>query len=173
MFENICCRFGTPLAIISDRGPGFRGDLVKELMTKLGIQQRHSSPYYPQCNGLIEKINGMICKIITKHVGEKTQTWDKHLNATLWAYRTSFKASLGYTPFHLVYGQEAILPIEVELSSLRVLVKGDKNVKEKLKQCILDLEKLTLNREAAMEHYAEEAEKKLTKGESSSTRSLQ
>ena len=42
------------------------------------------------------------------------------------------------------------MPIEVELSSLRVLVKGDENVKEKLKQCILDLEKLTLNREAAM-----------------------
>ena len=76
----------------------------------------------------------MICKIITKYVGEKAQTWDKHLNAALWAYRTSFKASLGYTPFHLVYGQEAILPtIKVELSSLRVLVKGDKNVKEKLK----------------------------------------
>ena len=163
MFENICCRFGTPLEIISDRRPGFRGDLVKELMTKLGIKQRHSSPYYPQCNGLVEKVNGMICKIITKHVGEKAQTWDRHLNAALWAYRTSFKTSLGYTPFHLVYGQEAILPIEIELSSLRVLVKRDGNAKEKLKQRILDLEKLTLNREAAMEHYAEEADKRRIK----------
>ena len=45
VFDNICCRFGTPLEIISDRGrPGFRGDLVKELMTKLGIKQRRSSP---------------------------------------------------------------------------------------------------------------------------------
>ena len=74
VFENIYCRFGTPLEIISDRGPGFRGELVKELMTKLGIKQRHSSPYYPQCNGLVEKVNGMICQIITKHVGEKAQT---------------------------------------------------------------------------------------------------
>ena len=101
----------------------------------------------------------MICKIITKHVGDKAQTWDKHLNAALWAYRTSFKASLGYPPFHLVYGQEAILPIEVELSSLRVMIQHEDNPKEKLKQCILDLEKLTLNREAVMEHYAEEADK--------------
>ena len=74
MFESIYGRFGTPLEIISDRGPGFRGDLVKELMTKLGIKQRHSSPYYPQCNVLVENVNGMICKIITKHVGEKAQT---------------------------------------------------------------------------------------------------
>ena len=72
VFNNICCRFGTPLEIISDRGPGFRGDLVKELMIKLGVKHRHSTPYYPQCNGLVEKVNGMICKIISKHVGNKT-----------------------------------------------------------------------------------------------------
>ena len=73
VFENICCGFGTPLEIISNRGPRFRGDLVKELMIKLGIKHKHSTPYYPQCNGLVEKINGMICKIISKHVGNKTQ----------------------------------------------------------------------------------------------------
>ena len=72
VFNSICCRFGTPLEIISDRGPGFRGDLVKELMIKLGFKHRHSTPYYPQCNGLVEKVNGMICKIISKHVGQKT-----------------------------------------------------------------------------------------------------
>ena len=55
------------------------------------------------------------------------------------------------------------MPIEVELSSLRVLVREDGNVKEKLKQRILDLERLTLNREAAMEHYAEEADKRRIK----------
>ncbi|MCO5601050.1 hypothetical protein L7F22_055167 [Adiantum nelumboides] len=94
IFNNICCKFGTPLEIISDRGPGFRGDLVGELMEKLGIKRRHSTPYYPQCNGLVEKVNGMICKIITKHVGDKAQKWNQHLDAALWAYRTSFKASL-------------------------------------------------------------------------------
>ena len=79
VFNSICYRFGTPLEIISDRGPGFRGDLVKELMIKLG----HSTPYYPQCNGLVEKVNGMIYKIISKHVGQKTQHSDKHLNVAL------------------------------------------------------------------------------------------
>ena len=122
VFNSIYCRFGTPLEIISDRGPGFRGDLVKELMIKLGVKHRHSTLYYPQCNGLVEKVNGMIYKIISKHVGSKTQHWDKHLNVALWTYRTSFRTSLGFTPFHLVHGQEALLPIEVELSSLRVLL---------------------------------------------------
>ena len=79
VFNSICCRFGTPLEIIFDRGPGFLGDLVKELMVKLGVKHRHSTPYYPQCNGLVEKVNGMICKIISKHVGDKTQHWNKHV----------------------------------------------------------------------------------------------
>ena len=48
VFDNICCRFGTPLEIVSDRGPGFQVDLVGELMQKLEIKRRHSSPYYPQ-----------------------------------------------------------------------------------------------------------------------------
>ena len=72
VFNSICCRFGVPLEIISDRGLGFRGDLVKELVEKLGVKHRHSTPYYPQCNGLVEKVNGMICKIISKHVGSET-----------------------------------------------------------------------------------------------------
>ena len=36
VYENICCHFGVPLEILSDRRPHFRGDLVEELMRKLG-----------------------------------------------------------------------------------------------------------------------------------------
>ncbi|MCO5573763.1 hypothetical protein L7F22_027537 [Adiantum nelumboides] len=59
IFEHICCRFGVPLEILPDRGPGFRGDLVGELMKKLKIKRGHSTLYYPQCNGLVEKVNGL------------------------------------------------------------------------------------------------------------------
>ncbi|MCO5558185.1 hypothetical protein L7F22_011764 [Adiantum nelumboides] len=55
IFEHICCGFGVPLEILSKRGPGFRGDLVGELMKTLKIKRRHSTPYYPHCNGLVEK----------------------------------------------------------------------------------------------------------------------
>ncbi|MCO5603541.1 hypothetical protein L7F22_057692 [Adiantum nelumboides] len=118
VFENICCRFGTPPEIIFDRGPGFRGDLVGELMEQLGISRPHSSPYYPQCNGLVEKVNGMIYRIITKQANNRPKDWDLHLNAALWAYRTSFKTNLGYTLYQLVFGKKTILPIEVQLASL-------------------------------------------------------
>ena len=84
IFDNICCNFCTPLEIISDRGLGFRSDLVGEFMIRLGIKRRHFKPFYPQSNSLlVEKVNGMICRNITKHVGVKTQTLDRHLSAAL------------------------------------------------------------------------------------------
>ncbi|MCO5606912.1 hypothetical protein L7F22_061103 [Adiantum nelumboides] len=157
VFENICCRFGTPLEIISDRGLGFRGDLVGELMEQLGISRRHS-PYYPQCNGLVEKVNGMICRIIFKKANNRPKDWDRYLNAALWAYRTSFKTTLGYTPYQLVFGKEAILPIDFQLASLRVLSSGRDRPSEQLRSRILELERLELDHTAAIEHYAAQTE---------------
>ncbi|MCO5591164.1 hypothetical protein L7F22_045145 [Adiantum nelumboides] len=156
-------RFGLPLEILSNRGPGFKGDLVGELMKKLKIKRRHSTPYYSQCNGLVKKVNGMICKIITKQVVSKPKEWDKHLEATLWSYRTSFRTSLSYTAYHLVFKKEAILPIEVQLASLRVLASGRETPKEKLQQRILDLERLELDRASAIEYYATQAERRRQK----------
>ncbi|MCO5604872.1 hypothetical protein L7F22_059046 [Adiantum nelumboides] len=160
VLDYICSRFGTPLEILSDRGPGFRADLLDALLENLSIKHVHSTPYYPQCNGLLEKTNGVLCKIITKHVRDRPQDWDKHLTVALWAYRTSFKVSTQFTPYHLVYGQEALLPIEVELGSLRVLARETTSSKEKLEQRILDLQQLELDREAATDYYITQANKK-------------
>ncbi|MCO5583039.1 hypothetical protein L7F22_036945 [Adiantum nelumboides] len=160
VLDYICSRFGTPLEILSDRGPGFRVDFLDALLENLSIKHVHSTPYYPQCNGLVEKTNGVLCKIITKHVRDRPQDWDKHLTAALWAYRTSFKVSTQFTPYHLVYGQEALLPIEVELGSLRELARETTSSKEKLEQRILDLQRLELDREEATDYYITQANKK-------------
>ncbi|MCO5592848.1 hypothetical protein L7F22_046852 [Adiantum nelumboides] len=160
VLDYICSRFGTPLEILSDRGPGFEADLLDALLENLSIKHVHSTPYYPQCNGLVEKTNGVLCKIITKHVRDRPQDWDKHLTVALWAYRTSFKVYTQFTPYHLVYGQEALLPIEVELGSLRVLAKDATCSKEKLEQRILDLQQLELDREVATDYYIAQANKK-------------
>ena len=50
--------------------------------------------------------------------------WHVQLNPALWAYRTNIRTPTGATPYSLVYGSEAILPLEVEIPSLRVSLKG-------------------------------------------------
>ena len=96
-------------------------------------------------------------------MGKHPHTWDQHLNAALWSYQTSFRTSLGFTPFHLAYGQEAILPIEVELASLRIQAVNHLKPKEKLKERILQLELLQPDREKAMEYYHQQVEKRRKK----------
>ena len=54
---------------------------------------------------------------------ETSQDWSKKLPFVLWAYQTSFHTSIGITPYSLVYGMEAMLPIEIEMGSLRVALE--------------------------------------------------
>ncbi|MCO5605821.1 hypothetical protein L7F22_060005 [Adiantum nelumboides] len=91
VYTHICCRFGTPLEIVSDNGLGFRKGLLTEVSEELHILHRHSTPYYPQSNGLVEKANGIIAGIIRKMVKNKTKLWDDFLDGALWAYRTTYK----------------------------------------------------------------------------------
>ena len=53
-------------------------------------------------------------------VNDSSRDWHLQLNPALWAYRTSVRAPTGATPYSLVHGTEAILPIKVEIPSLRV-----------------------------------------------------
>ena len=49
--------------------------------------------------------------------------WAEKLPFALWGYRTSIHALTGVTPYFLVYGSEAVLPIEVEIQTLSVLAE--------------------------------------------------
>ena len=67
--------------------------------------------------------------------------WVEKLPFALWGYRTSICASIGVTPYSLVYSSEAVLLIEVEIQSLRVLaetkVLEEDWVKQRYKQLVL------------------------------------
>ncbi|MCO5553109.1 hypothetical protein L7F22_006630 [Adiantum nelumboides] len=117
-------RFGTPLEIDSDNGPGFRRGLLTKVCEELKISHRHSTPYYPQSNGLVEKANGIIAGIIRKMVESKPKRWDNFLDGAIWAYRTTYRDATQFTPFHLVYGQESLQPIELNIPSNS---QGDKS----------------------------------------------
>ncbi|MCO5595934.1 hypothetical protein L7F22_049985 [Adiantum nelumboides] len=83
VYTHICCRFGTPLDIVSDNGPGFRRGLLTEVCEELKTSHRHSTPFYPQSNGLVEKANGIIAGIIRKMVESKPKRWDNFLDGAI------------------------------------------------------------------------------------------
>ena len=80
-------------------------------------------------NGAVEAANKNIKKIVGK-MTETYKDWHEKLPFALLAYRTSVRTSTRVTPFSLVYGMEIVLPIEVEIPSLRVLSKINLNEAE-------------------------------------------
>ena len=118
---HIICRYGVPHELISDRGAHFRAE-VETLLQKYGIQHHRSSAYRPQTNGAVEAANKNIKRILRKMV-KTSRDWSEKLSFVLWAYRTSFRTFIGTTPYSLVYGMEVVLPIEIEMGSLRVALK--------------------------------------------------
>ena len=116
--SHIICRYGVPYELISDRRVHFKGE-VDTLIQEYGIQHHRSSAYRPQTNEAVEVANKNIKRILRKMV-ETSRDWSEKLPFSLWAYRTSSHTFIGATPYYLVYGMEAVLPVEIEMRSLRV-----------------------------------------------------
>jgi transposase InsO family protein len=103
-----------------DQGSSFMSHQVHDFAESLNIKLLSSSPYYTQANGQAESSNKTLIKLIKKKVEENPKRWHEVLSEALWAYRISKHSATKVTPFELVYGQEAILPIEVNLDALQI-----------------------------------------------------
>ena len=64
--------------------------------------------------------------------------WNLILYSALWVYQTSVRNAIGFTPFQLVYGLEAILPIQCEISSLKLAIDLLPDTSEE-EACLLNL----------------------------------
>ncbi|CAN6678225.1 unnamed protein product [Malus baccata var. baccata] len=117
---KILHRYGVPETIVTDRGPSFISKEVEEFASKYKIKMIQSSPYYPQSNGQAEASNKILVNIIKRMVIDSPEKWHEMLGNTLWAYRTSKRAGTGTTPYALTFGQDAVLPMEINVSSVRI-----------------------------------------------------
>nr|GEU39616.1 reverse transcriptase domain-containing protein [Tanacetum cinerariifolium] len=112
--KYLFARFGTPRAIISDRGTHFCNDQFAKVMLKYGVTHRLDTAYHPQTSRKVEVSNHGLKRILERTVGEKRASWSDILDNALWAFRTAFKTPIGCTPYKLVYEKACHLPIELE-----------------------------------------------------------
>ncbi|GJY90966.1 reverse transcriptase domain-containing protein [Tanacetum coccineum] len=127
--KSLFARFGTPHAIISDRGTHFCNDQFANVMLKYGVTHRLSTAYHPQTSGQVEVSNHGLKRILERTVGENRASWSDKLDDALWAFRTAFKTPIGCTPYKLVYGKACHLPIELEHKAYWALKHCNFNLK--------------------------------------------
>src|SRR6266542_723510 len=117
--EHIIHRFDIPQTLTMDQGLSFMVKEVKEFAESCGIKMLNSSPYYAQANGQAESSNKILIKLIKKKIENHPRRWHEALYEALWAHRISRHGATKVTPYELVYGQEVVLLVEVNLAALR------------------------------------------------------
>jgi transposase InsO family protein len=116
--------------LTTDQGPSFMSHQFREFAESMKIKLMNSSPYYAQANGQAKASNKVMIKIIKKRIKDNSRRWHEKLSDELWAHRTSRHGTTKVTPFELVYGQEALLPVEIGLQNFRVTGQDSLSAKE-------------------------------------------
>jgi hypothetical protein len=78
---------------------------------------------HPMTNGQVERANGMILQGLKPRIyndlNKFGKRWVKELPSMVWSLRTTPSRAMGFSPFFLVYGAEAVLPTDLEYGSPR------------------------------------------------------
>jgi ribonuclease HI len=113
--EDLITRFGCPNKIVTDNAAAFGSEPLAKFCEQFRIKLIHSTPYYPQGNGLAESSNKSLIRIIKRLLEDNKKAWHSKLKFALWADRVTTKRSIGVSPFQLVYGAEAVFPSQLAI----------------------------------------------------------
>jgi len=79
----------------------------------LSIKKLTTTPYHPQCNGLVERFNATLKTMLTRMCSERPKDLDRYIDALLFAYREAPQESLGFAPFEMLYGRNVKGPLQI------------------------------------------------------------
>lgn len=117
MEECILSIHGKPRVIITDRGTQFTSGEWKAFLDKSNIKHNMTSPYHPQSNGVDERLNGTLMRILRNYVSSYQEDWDEKLKWALYVYNTTVHGSTGYSPYQILHGSDPRTPLRLEATS--------------------------------------------------------
>jgi transposase InsO family protein len=154
-FTNIIHRFGVPNSIITNNGAQFTGKKFLDFCEDHHIRVDWAAVAHPMKNGLVERANGMILQGLKPRIYNDLNTfgkrWMKELPSVVWSLRTTPSWAMGFSPFFLVYGAEAVLPTDLEYGSPRTRAYDDQSNQTSREDSLDQLEEA---RDVALLHSA-------------------
>lgn len=113
LWDKFFVHYGFPARIHSDQGRDFESRLIRELTKTLGIRKSRTTPYHPQGDPQPERFNRTLLNMLgTLHPSQKTR-WSEHVSYLVHAYNCTKNESTGFSPYYLMFGREARLPIDL------------------------------------------------------------
>ncbi|GKV21559.1 hypothetical protein SLEP1_g31529 [Rubroshorea leprosula] len=149
---NIIYRYGVPRYIITDNGKPFSNSLMDKLCSKFKFAQHFSSMYNAVANGLAKAFNKTLCNLLKKVVSKSKPDWHERIGEALWANQTTHRTPTKATLYSLVYGVEAVLPLECQIPSLKIAIQEGLIDEQNAKLCLLELEALDEKRLETQQH---------------------
>jgi transposase InsO family protein len=117
LFNDYILRFGIPARILHDQGKEFDNRLFRELERFCGIVKSRTTSYHPQGNGSVERMNSTLLQMLRALAESEKPNWHQHVNKLVSAYNATVHSTTGFTPHYLLYGREALLPLDLILGS--------------------------------------------------------
>ena len=114
--KEVFARYGLPESIHADNGTSFTSKLIKDLYTELNIHSTHTPPYNPKSNP-VERSHADLGRMLRALNHQGPEHWEKCLPAALLAMRTAKCRTTGYSPFFMMFGREATLPLDLVYGS--------------------------------------------------------
>jgi hypothetical protein len=124
--QNIVCRFGVPKAITVDNRTQFDVETFKAFCGQIGTKIHFASVRHLESKGLVEWANGIIITGIMKSIfNQPKRKWSDELIKMVWNHNIVVLRSTRFTPFKLLFGDEAITPEEARTRSIRTLASTE------------------------------------------------
>ena len=151
--------FGVPAYLVSDQGKAFTGHLITNLCELYGVQKLRTSPCHAQTNSQVERMNQTIIHMIGKLEQDKKACWSEHLPEMLSAYDGTRSAVTGYSPYFLLFGRKARMPVDYLFPTLHDTPHQTKMevsvtaMQKRLKKAFAVARHLTSQEAAKQRHY--------------------
>lgn len=119
LLEEVIYDVGCPLKLVVDGGPENKAEL-RDCLASLGIRRVQISSYNSRAAGQVEVGHQSLLNVLRKMSGGEAN-WKRNLGLAVFVDRTTVRRSTQCTPFFLKHGFEAVLPIESDIPTWRVL----------------------------------------------------
>jgi len=110
--DQILSKHGMPEVIISDQGSQFTSREWQAFVKKYGFKHNTTTPYHPQSNGIDERFNGTISRILRCYTDYFQEEWDESLKWALFVYNTTVHDPSGHSPYQILHGVDARSPLK-------------------------------------------------------------